>query len=160
MRVKILYIVFISYVFITGCSSTIERTYYIPQAKMYVKTTFKRGQKFGYIAFSNDSIINLSKEVDYIKSSAQLSAIFLLNAIHNDDIGILYNGNIIEVNSVKYHFVRNISDTDTIYFEKRYKTKPLILKKPYFKFTVMDYFNRALIKESGVQHYTEIQPIK
>ena len=160
MKVKIVYIVFIIYILIIGCSSTIERTYYIPQAKMYIKTIFKRGEKSGYIVFSNDSVINLSKEVDYIKSSAQLSAIFVLNTLNNNDIGIYYNGNLLEVNAVKYHFLENINEKDTMYFEKPYQTDPLILKEPYFKFVVMDYFNTAWIKKAGIKHFTEIHPVE
>ncbi len=142
---------------IVGCSY--EKTYYIPQTKMYVKTIFRWGEDFGYIMFSNDSIINLSKEIDYVKSSRDLSAIFVLNTTNKNNIGIYYNGNVIEVNSVKYHFIHDINETDTMYFETRYQTNPLIIKEPYFKFVISDYFNRALMKNHGIECFTEIKPI-
>lgn len=146
--------------FIIGCSSPIEQTYYIPQVKMYAKTVYKAGDKSGYTMFSNDSIMSLSKNIDYVKSSSKLSAIFVLNTMDSNDIGIHYNGNIIEINSVKYHFIKNINETDTMYYEKRYKTRPLIIKNPYIEFIVADYFSRALIKEAGIESSTEIKPIK
>ena len=34
---------------------------------------------------------------------------------------------------VKYDFVRDIQEMDTLYYEERYRTKPLVIKKPYFE---------------------------
>lgn len=141
-----------------GCVN--EQVYYVPQIRLYIKTIKKNGDRYGYILFGNDSIMDLSKNIDYIKSSIYLSAIFVLNPNCPDDIGIYYNGNVSEVNQVKYHFIRNIRETDTLYYEKRLQTNPLIIKEPYFEFVVDDCFHSALIKESGAKYYTEIQPIK
>lgn len=142
----------------TGCVN--EQVYYVPQTGTYIKTIKKNGDGYGYILFSNDSIIDLSKNIDYVKSSISLSAIFVLNPNSPDVIGIYYNGNVSEVNQVKYRFIKDIRETDTLYYEKRLKTNPLIIKEPYFEFVVSDYFDRALIKGAGAEYYTKINPIK
>lgn len=148
------------YFFFTGCPISREKAYYIPQTKMYVKTIYKPRENAGYIMFSNDSIMTLSKNIDYVKSSPKLSAIFILNTMGSNDIGIHYNGNVIEINSVKYHFIKNINEKDTMYYEKRYKTKPLIIKSPYMEFVIDDYFSSASTKEAGIEYYTDVKPMK
>ncbi len=141
----------------TGCVD--ERVYYVPQTGTYIKTIKKTGDKYGYILFGSDSIMALSKDIDYVKSSIYLSAIFVLNSNCPDDIGIYSNGNVIEINQVKYDFVRDIQEMDTLYYEERYRTKPLVIKKPYFEFVITDYFSEVLIKESGIEYFMELKPI-
>lgn len=88
------------------CSSTEERTYYVPQTGMYIKTIRKGADDFGYVLFSNDSIMNLSKGIDYVKTSLLVSSIFILNTKDDKDIGLYSNRNNMEVNQVKYKFKR------------------------------------------------------
>jgi hypothetical protein len=145
----------------TGCSFFIEEnTYYIPQAKIYVKTILRSGENYGYILFSNDSIMNLSEDIDYIKSSTDLSAIFVLKQNNSDTIGLYYNGNILKVNQIKFHFTKYIRETDTLYYEKRHLTNPLILKYPYFEFVIDNYFHTASIKKPGAEYYDQVYPIR
>ena len=127
---------------------------------MYVKTVYKSGGKSGYIMFSNDCVTILSKNIDYVKVSSQLSAIFLLNTVNSNDIGIYNNRNVLEINSVKCNFKKNITATDSLYYEKPIFTNPSIVKVPYIEFVVSDYFSRALIKHPGNKGYIEIKPVK
>jgi hypothetical protein len=131
-------LILISFLAFLGCKR--ERVYYVPETKLYVKTIMKGSEDYGYILFSRDSNMTLSKNIDYVKSNLAVDATFILNLNDPDFIGLFDNKNIIEVNQVKFHFEEDISDTNSIYYEKRYMTNPLIIKKPYFELVIFDYF--------------------
>ena len=88
-----------------------------------------------------------------------MSIIFVLNSIAPMILVYNSNGNVIEINQVKYDFVRDIQEMDTLYYEERYRTKPLVIKNLILNLLLLIILVEVLIKESGIEYFMELKPI-
>lgn len=161
------------YLYISSFSAR-TKTYYIPDVDLYVKTILTPKDKFGYILFGNNSDILLSDSVDYISVYYNISNSVIINSNKKDTIWyynqIAYNklqeneytilSRAKEIHFRDYVIVDGVNETDTVFFQKRYMTNPIIIKKPYMEISVGERFDGIWIKNAGDSVYTKIEPIK
>lgn len=145
--------------------------YYIPQLSIYIKTVQKANDEYGYILFSKKRYFENPDSIDYVQVYKNISNNFIVNPTQTNIIyycnQIKYNGfngeeyTIIgkpkKINEVKFIF-KNINETDTLFFEKRYLTNPIIVKKPYIEISILEKFDHIVLKVDNT--ITKIQTVK
>jgi hypothetical protein len=150
-----------------------EKTYYIPQAKMYFKTISTK-DTYGYVLFSHNRNLSLSDSIDYIKVAKNVSTNFLVDSDNNiylicstllktDSIGKLFYekvSNINKIHNVNYTIIDGITESDTLFFEKRDRTNPLKIKDSYIEIAIYKNFNFVSITKYGDTFLTELEQIK
>ncbi|MDU1893122.1 MAG: hypothetical protein E6767_20790 [Dysgonomonas sp.] len=106
----------------------------IPEMDLGITTSKKIGAEF-YVMFSSDSI-GLSNNVDYLKyKTGDMSEVNLIfDPKNKKNIYIRETEYLKEINSVNYSLqVLENSKFDSLFFNPRIKTNPLILKYPFIK---------------------------
>lgn len=85
-----------------------EKLYYIPQAKLYVKTVKKTMSEYGYAVFSKDSLCYLSDKNDYIKwYKSDLYLNIIIYPIEGNKIIIADNNiDVVALNQVKFEIIK------------------------------------------------------
>lgn len=111
----------------------------VPESEIGITCSKRIGAEF-YIMFSKDSVYHLSDSIDYVK----------FETTDNDDVNIIFDPNknmdiyiresryLNDTKSVNYNLhVLKGSEFDSLFFEPRITTQPLILKNPFIQIGII-----------------------
>lgn len=108
----------------------------LPELNLTIATSKRIGAEFYVMFFQNDTTINLSDSIDYVKyTTSDMGSINIIFDPNNKSAIFIDESNYLEkVNPVKFNIqVLSHSVFDSLFFEPRIKTDPLILKYPYIQ---------------------------
>ncbi|HCO68192.1 MAG TPA: hypothetical protein DIT04_10625 [Dysgonomonas sp.] len=63
------------------------------------------------------------------------------------------------INQNNYVFINGITERDSVFFYKKIRSEPTIIKKPYIKISVIEYFNGICLKNAGDSIYNKLKSL-
>lgn len=119
--------VFIGYLYVSALSEK-EKTYYFPQIDIYMTVYKPIFRDYGYVIFSNDSIVSFSEDKDFIRIyKSEVSQIdFVFNPSDSKKIYVVDRWNNAKINEVNFDIMK-IKREDTAFLSKR-KSQDFVLK--------------------------------
>ncbi|GAB6013484.1 hypothetical protein [Viscerimonas tarda] len=157
------FVVFIAYCYVSAVIES-NKKYYFPQIETYLKVYKPPFNKYGYVIFSNDSLLSFSESTDFVKiSKSETSWVsFIFSPLENNKIYIVDRWNNAQINQVNF-IVEKIGIQDTIFFEQEFiaGASTYILKPQYFEISVEGFLQSVFYTDYNIGEYPiKAKPIK
>lgn len=157
----VLFILFCIFLF---CKSHItkERLFFIPEINIYVMTSLKQADGFGYVIIGKDKSLTISNDYDFFK--IEMCELCELNLYVEGNNIFLEKDNFLsfikEINEVKFRIHIEDLESLNIYERHPYNRSIEIIKGPYVLLSSKHYFKDLYLHMPGYQNYKKIEEVE
>jgi hypothetical protein len=138
---------------------TSDFSFYIPEAEVHITTSKRTNAQFFVFFSRKPGTEALSDSVSYIECETMKSTIAVIfNPKEEKNIYVLYPS-IKKIHNTDFNLQELTGDQfDTLFHEKRIRTNPLILKRPYIELSISPAtYSIILQRDSSFKNQTRIK---